>query len=847
MDANGLQFWLLADAPHWRLPGDPPALEYDQQRRSLRLARQRRDLSLIEDGDKAATRLATIPQTRDQHGNRAWYDAALHAVVAVGVSDVPVVRYRLPGTIPPTDLALGHDGVLYLAIDGAVLLHDLRDRWEDAVVSAPGFVAWRLSPHLEGGVWVLDRSNRRLARLQGLPDSHLLRKPYTAQTVRPCQENADPLRLQVLDATWPEGEQPVALACSRRGEVVMLSWVIGFDAMLRGLDEQQRLSQPMTLIGTRFPYSLAWVEDDRLAVLVCGKVGEMPPLEPKSEARAYSWMAALVAVKPAHQYPAGDLYPLKTDYDFGPFVHGFEQPPQYPGTTTSHGLHRLSFPFFTRLGEGYNAIATAPLDSGSTETVWHRLYLEASIPQGCGIRLWLAAVNEQMEGESIAESRWFEHRVGEQFRQGAKADIPVACWCPQSSELPYHPGLLPCAREAGRKGLFTLLVQRAGRRVRSLCGRYLHVRVELTGPGNSTPELVALRAYASRFSYVEHYLPRLYWERCFPPEADAMADATGPDFLERFIDNFEGILTPLEGRIAQAHLVTRPQTTPSEALDWLAGWIGFSFENSWDAAKRRTFLAHASELYQWHGTLRGLQLALDLATDGGVSGGEIVVLEDFRLRRTLATIIGANLDDQDHPLTLGLQESGNSFIGDTLFIGEEQRREFLALFAADLSVAEAEQAAIDSFFDRLAFRLTILVHQNVSPQDLGNIERMAQREVPAHVEVRILPTSAPLLVGISSLVGVDTYLGKQPQVKPARVNISQIGRGDYITGPITLDPRLEGIATAPLATPPPMANAEDVTAGFGNDFTLDGSGSRAADGRQLTGYHWTYLEGDNKP
>lgn len=60
MDANGLQFWLLADAPHWRLPGDPPALEYDQQRRNLRLTRQRRDLNLIEDGDKAAARLEGI-------------------------------------------------------------------------------------------------------------------------------------------------------------------------------------------------------------------------------------------------------------------------------------------------------------------------------------------------------------------------------------------------------------------------------------------------------------------------------------------------------------------------------------------------------------------------------------------------------------------------------------------------------------------------------------------------------------------------------------------------------------------------------------------------------------------
>ena len=107
------------------------------------------------------------------------------------------------------------------------------------------------------------------------------------------------------------------------------------------------------------------------------------------------------------------------------------------------------------------------------------------------------------------------------------------------------------------------------------------MRVELTGPGNSTPELFALRAYASRFSYVEHYLPRLYWERCFPPEADGLGDATGADFLERFLNNFEGILTPLEDRIARADLVTelkrlgeagytRLWTSPGELADALA-------------------------------------------------------------------------------------------------------------------------------------------------------------------------------------------------------------------------------------------------------------------------------------
>jgi len=847
MDANGLKFWLLAEEPHWLLPGDPPALEYDAQRRSLRLARQRRDLDLNEAVDRAATRLESVPQARDRHGNRAWYDPGLHAVCSAGVSTTPVLIYQVAGQTALTDLAMGDDGVLYLAIAGAVVMHDLRQRWPDAVVSAPGFSAWRLSPAPGGGAWLLDRDHRQLARLSGSPLSARAAKPYTPRMARPCQENAQPPRIEVMpEVAWPDTESPVALACSLRGEVALLGWVDNnTEAVVRLLTGQGTLSPPMTLLGTRFPYSLTWVANNRIGVLVCGETtGDMVP-EPKTEARVYTFDPAGVESTASHQYPSGDLYPVKVDYSHGPFLHGLDYPPHYPSFKGSHALHRLSFPLFTRRGEAVNTALTMPLDSLTGDTVWHRLYIEAIIPQGCSIRLWLAAGNEVIDPQDIAETDWFEHRFGERYRQGGRSEIPVGSWTSLASELPHHPGLLPCGREPERKGLFTVLIQRPGRKVRALRGRYLSVRVELVGPGNATPELFAVRAYGGRFSYVEQYLPRLYWETCFPPEADEVGAATGADFLERFVDNFEGMLTTIEDRVAYSDLVTRPQTVPAEALEWLAGWIGFQFEGGWSEPQRRAFLAHGAELYQWHGTLRGLRLALELATDGGVSGGEIVVLEDFRLRRTLATILGANLDDANDPLTLGGMESGNSFVGDTLFLGDAQQREFLALFAADLDLAATEQAAIDTFFDQLAFRVTILVHQNGIAQDLDAIERIAAREIPAHVECRILATSAPLLAGITALVGVDTYLSPRPGPRPARVNRSYAGRGDYVMGPATLDPRLEGIgSTIPdPAGRKPVAHAHDLTAEYGAAFTLDGSGSKAAPGRTLTGFHWTFING----
>ena len=123
---------------------------------------------------------------------------------------------------------------------------------------------------------------------------------------------------------------------------------------------------------------------------------------------------------------------------------------------------------------------------------------------------------------------------------------------PCSSEVPFHPGLIPDEFRKDDSGLYMVLIQSSNCRTRALRGRYLHVRVELKGDTRSTPELYALRVYAPRFSYLNHYLPDLYKETLYGPEAghpDAISvpkPATPSDFLERFLDNFEGILTDLE-------------------------------------------------------------------------------------------------------------------------------------------------------------------------------------------------------------------------------------------------------------------------------------------------------------
>src|SRR5205085_8321492 len=249
----------------------------------------------------------------DQFGNVAWWDPVSQKVLATGT---------LPGeveiTLPKpmmTDMAVGYDGVLYMATDGRVIMEDLRNRWDAVVLEEKDFVAWRLAADPKGGVWVLDRINRRLARLQGLPFPTRPYGPYTSQVFRPCIENPNPPRLRVLPETKAiDKERAVALCCSPKGRLALLCWQgMHGDAQVHFLDENEQIGPATKLNGVSFPFSMAWVTEERLAVLFDNGPGDGSKVK---EAAVYS-----IPEKALEVSPVGDIYPLK-DHTGGPFLHG---------------------------------------------------------------------------------------------------------------------------------------------------------------------------------------------------------------------------------------------------------------------------------------------------------------------------------------------------------------------------------------------------------------------------------------------------------------------------------------------------------------------------------------------
>jgi phage tail-like protein len=822
MNANRQRFWMLADARDWAIADG--MLDYDDTRRLLTLARRRPEAAFSAARADAEAALLRVPHTLDEHGARAWFEGG--RIMALGLSDYAAPQALRTGLGDITDLAIafnqapGSGSILHAAEAGNLRLIDLRGRWDDLTLQALDFSVERIAAAPTGGVWALDRARRLLARSSGSP-----RTPdpvaYAASTARPCTENPDPPRLIVLaEPLCADTESPVALACNARGEVAVLIWRADGACDIALHDASGRRVRRVNLSDLGHAHAIAWMSDTRIACLVAG-VAEAPVFD--------------LADTGSQLEPSGDYHPLR-NHDGGPFLNAHLPKAHFmaggpaPEAMRVKPLARLSLPAYVARGQASNARA---LDSGLPGHDWHRLYLEAVIPDGCAVRVWLAASDDGLA--PAADDGWFEHRFGAAFATARDADIAHGAWVAQPSELPHHAGLLPCAAEAERAGLFTALIQRPGRAVRTLRGRYLHVRLQLAGNGRASPAIAALRAWGARFSYVDRYLPEFYREALTGPARDAPGAATGADFLERMLGNFEGVLTPLEDRIAHAHLLADPATAPDAALPWLARWIGLAFDPVWPPARRRALLAVTPELYRAHGTRHGLDLALDAATGGAVSGGEIVVIEDFRLRRTFATILGADLADEHDPLFDGLVASANSIVGDTLFLGDAERAELLSLFAPEVGDAGAE-AAVLAFFEQLAHRACVLVHRDIVPQDLGLIRRVAETMSPAHVEVRVLAASNPLLVGLSALIGIDTYL--KPKPRPPLARLDQVAMGyALIEGDASLVAEFSSDPVADIRIGGGGPRVE-----LGESFTLSGAASRAGPERRIARYRWTWVE-----
>ena len=559
---------------------------------------------------------------------------------------------------------------------GGLLVFDLyaggppRQRlWPAEVPFAP----WDLVPRRGGGVWVLDRSQRRVWPLDR-------RFEVVGTAALTALDSA------AVSPTFGPGARlltiPRAPIQAAQGWPVPASDVVALDALDDG---SVLVLEPQ---GTDGQAAVHWLADG-LPVGPAASTADLALHQgPASLASPWQFVGHDLALGPRQaDDPAawlGRLYIVGSDgnqaYAFGlqPRAGGLwldALPEYYPmrlfggrALVASAGVPHYDcadrwLPLMAQQRPRYRVageLLTPLLDGADPGCVWHRLMLDASLPADAGLEVWSRAADDWR-----ALAVWDQISADEREALGLPASAPpddalapaALDWVREPdpylrADGPERPGLAPEAAgncSAGRGtsgtsgtsgtrgtwGTWELLFQRAR-------GRYLQLRLVLRGDGRNTPRLRALRAWYPRFSYAEHYLPAVYRE-----------DPVAASFVERLLANFEGTYTTIEDRIAQAQWLFDVRSTAPEALDWLAGWFGVALDAGWSADRKRLFIRHAMDFFARRGTLAGLQMALRLALDACVdervfaaptaasaARSSVRIIERFRARRTPPALLG---------------------------------------------------------------------------------------------------------------------------------------------------------------------------------------------------------------
>ncbi|WP_150048152.1 phage tail protein I [Methylomonas rhizoryzae] len=667
-----------------------------------------------------------------------------------------------------------------------LLLFHLARRWQTACTwsSLPGEDGTEQLPlraciDAENRIWLISASRLMLCAGEPLP------LPYSPQAVRfePLQTNPHPLQ-RLWQQNLPAGWQALAICCDLQQLYVLCHDGAGSQSVLaRALAERGDAPFSVYACPAELPFavdlalagdsSLPVADGVRLAALAPQAAGDpdfvqrdCPVLSLHWDSQAETGSARLVR----------ERFPMLSQR-FARFVASADGQLRYQARSDASNpaspplareLHALRRPQY--FGEGSAVIGPSLdqqrlFDSLQVDTHWHRLYLDACIPSGCAIGI---------------EVRAFADGDGP---RPAFIEQAAPVLNPMSSELPFGTGLADA--QAGG-GLYEILLQRRDGPVRQLRGRYLEIRVSLRGDGRSSPAVHALRLYYPRFCYQENYLPEYLRQEWAPDANQGLGPANGADLRERLLAAFEGVLTPLEGRIAAAEQLVHPDAAPAEHLPWLAEALGGQWPAHWPESRQRRWLGDLTLVQQYKGTLAAVNLALDIASDGGVQRGEIVVMENFRLRRTMATILGIDMDDAEHPLTLGTGMSGNSIVGDSLILSELDAKEFIALFAPELASAE-EAAAVKAFFEQYAHQLSVLLHGR-AVKLRSNVEAVLAEQLPGHLQYKIIETERPFVLGISPLLGVDTFVETAQPAKRVTLDDTYLGREGVLKNPAAFSP-----------------------------------------------------------
>lgn len=585
----------------------------------------------------------------------------------------PALEARPPLPLSGLSITEDHYLVVGTSLPAGLLVFDLYASGEPRHLLWPAevlFAPYDMSPRPGGGVFILDKENQcywaldRHFRVLGKPDEETLLADERVDDFQPSDESGE---RKLARRTFPRGltlksaspitmRQPIAIEALPDGSVLILDHnpdekfaavhryccdskldELRTDKLLNQIEAEQQAS--FSLLG----YDLAFVAGDEKEgtldrLYIASSEGNqafafnlLPKDEPPASPPADEPASPSDCVNKRFElHPVAEYFPMRLFGGKGIVAAGGQV--HYDFAERWLPLVKQHRPRFVSEA----TLVTRYFDGKEPQCAWHRLLLDACIQPETKVEVWSRAADEE---DDLEQARW--QREPQFYLRGDGSEIPFARR--RSSERNGGSAQKPQIGD----GTWELLLQGAR-------GRWLQLKLILQSNGRMTPRLRALRVYYPRFSYLTNYLPDIYRE-----------DEQSASFLDRFLANFEGFYTAIEGRIAAAQMLFDVRSASAEALDWLASWFGVALDPAWDEAKRRLFIKHAVEVFQYRGTMRGLQLALRLALDpcadegiftepfaAGGRAHNIRIVEKYLTRRTPGVVFGDPTEQTGPRLTL---------------------------------------------------------------------------------------------------------------------------------------------------------------------------------------------------
>jgi phage tail-like protein len=391
------------------------------------------------------------------------------------------------------------------------------------------------------------------------------------------------------------------------------------------------------------------------------------------------------------------------------------------------------------------------LDSGIEGCQWHRVELRGALADGCAVRVRTLSAHVELGEQDLA--------------------------------------LLP--EEAWSEGGWAAAMDADGRwdcLVKSPPGRFLWLRLGLSGDGHATPALDAVMLEFPRLG-LRRYLPAVFG-----------ADPAGADFTDRFSALFDTTLRSIERRLDRLAALFDPRSAPAERkpgrpdfLSWLASWIGLALARDWPEARQRRYVREAARLYCLRGTPLGLwrQLLLFLGLDQPRCPAERpvrrcipvplncasrpaktavapppLILEHFKLRRWL--------------------HAGRGRLGeDSMLWGQKivNRTQLSAGAQVGATTLTSRPDPLRDPFHVYAHRFSVFVPARVEKSDGERraLEQLLAREVPAHTLYDVRYVEPRFRVGVQAMLGLDSVIARTP--KDVFLGQSTLGRGSLLSPP----------------------------------------------------------------